>query len=154
MTRAATAKFQEYVLEVEFVADSDTFTRICGITDLNTNRTSNVDTSEVPDCDDESVPYEIQREVRSQEVTVSGTGVWSLSAHQKMMQWWRSGTTLNARIRNVKVETDGEVGDFYEETGPALLVSLNNSRTKGQKVTAEIEIQFDGVPATTAVPTP
>jgi len=31
-----------------------------------------------------------------------------------------------------------------------LLVSLNNSRTKGQKVTAEIELQFDGLPVRTA----
>jgi len=152
MARAQTAKFEEFILEVEHTPASGTYTAICGITDLTINRSSNVDTTEVPDCDDESLPMALERQVRSQEVTISGTGVWARQSHQNMMTWWRSGATLNARLRNANVENNGTAGDFYEETGPALLVTLNNSRTKGQKVTAEIEIQFDGVPDTTAVP--
>lgn len=149
MARAATAKFEEFILEVEFdpAGSAGTYTAICGITDVTINRTSNVDTSEIPDCDDESLPLSIERQVRSQEVTVSGTGVWARGSAQNVMTWWRSGATLNARLRNTNVETNGTVGDIFEESGPAILVSLNNSRTKGQKVTAEIEIQFDGVPA-------
>lgn len=148
MAKAVTAKFEEMVLEVEFdpVGSAGTYTRICGITDVTINRTSNVDTTEVPDCADESKPHYVERAVRSQEVNVSGTGVWSLSANHEMQTWWRSGTTLDTRIRNVKAEDNGDVGDIYEETGPALLVSLNNGRTKGQKVSANIEIQFDGIP--------
>jgi hypothetical protein len=63
-----------------------------------------------------------------------------------MLSWWRAGTTRLCRLRNVKVQTEGAAGAIYAEYGPALLVNLNNSRTKGQKVTAEIDLQFDGVP--------
>jgi hypothetical protein len=149
MSKAVTAKFEEMILEVEFTPESGQYTPICGLIDVTINRTSNIDTTEVPDCDDESEPLSIERQVRSQEVTATGSGVWAQQSHQKMQAWWRSGTTLNARLRNAKVEADGVTGDTIEESGPAILVTLNNGRTKGQKVTSEIEIQFDGVPEPT-----
>lgn len=153
MARANTAKYEDMILEVEFdpTGDAGTYTAICGITDVTINRTSNIDTSEIPDCDDESLPLSIERQVRSQEVTVSGTGVWALQSNEKMLDWWYSGATLSARLRNAKVETAGAVGDTSIESGPAILATLNNSRTKGQKVAAEIELQFDGVPTRTLV---
>ena len=150
MARAVTAKYEEFVLEVEFTAGSGTYTNICGLTDVSINRASQIDTTEVPDCDDESLPLAIERAVRSQEVTMSATGVWALGSHEKMMDWWYGGSTLNTRLRNAKAVADGVAGDTTHETGPAILVTLSNSRTKGQKVTAEIEIQFDGVPTRTA----
>lgn len=150
MARATTAKYEEFVLEVDFTGGTSTYTAICGLTDASISRTSNIDTTEVPDCSDESLPMAIERSVRSQEVTVSATGVWSLESHEKMLDWWSGGATLSTRIRHVKVVDDGVTGDTTHETGPALLVSINNSRSKGQKLTAEIEIQFDGVPARTA----
>lgn len=150
MARAVTQKYEEMVLEVEFTPLSGTYTSICGLIDVTINRTSNVDTAEVPDCDDESLPLAVERQVRSQEVMVSGSGVWALGSHEKMMDWFYAGSTLNCRVRNVKANDAGVTGDTISETGPALLVSLNNARTKGQKVTAEIEIQFDGVPTRVA----
>lgn len=151
MAKATTAKFEELILEFE----TDTpglYAPICGLIDVTINRTSNVDTAEVPDCDDESLPLALDRQVRSQEVTVSATGVWALQSNEMMLDWWYSGATKNIRLRNTKVENDGDPSDTYAEDGPALLVSLNNSRTKGQKVSAEIEVHFDGVPARTLVP--
>lgn len=147
MALAATAKYEQFVLEVEFT--TGTWSRICGITDITINRTSQIDTTEVPDCDDESLPLAIERQVRSQEVTVSGTGVYAQSSAKRLIEWQKSGATQPTRIRNLKALADGVPGDIVAETGPAILVNLNNTRTKGQKVTAEIEIQFDGVPTLT-----
>ena len=151
MARAKTAKYEEFVLEVEFDPDGNagTFENICGLIDVTINRTSNIDTTEVPDCDDESLPMAIERAIRSQEVTISATGVWALGSSSKLDDWWRAGKVLNTRLRNAKVEDEGVAGDVTAETGPALLVNMSNGRTKGQKVTAELEIQFDGVPTTT-----
>ena len=151
MTRATTAKYEELILEVEFTPGSGTYTPICGMTDVEVTRTSNIDEAEVPDCDDESLPLSIEKEVRSQSVSASGSGVWALQSHENMLDWWYSGSTLNARLRNAKAENDGSVGDTYVEQGPALLAQLNNGRTKGQKVAANIQIEFDGVPSRTAV---
>lgn len=145
MATAVTAKFEELILEVEFVASSGTYTAVCGLIDVTVNRTSNIDTAEIPDCDDESAPLSIERQVRSQEVTIDGTGVWAQSSHGSMMDWWYDGATRNVRVRNTKAST----GDTQIEAGPAILATLSNARTKGQRVSAEISIQFDGLPTRT-----
>tara|TARA_R100000655_G_scaffold48246_1_gene85637 strand:+ start:1207 stop:1665 length:459 start_codon:yes stop_codon:yes gene_type:complete len=151
MAAPQTAKYEELVLEVEFTAESGTYVAMCGLTDVSINRTSNIDETEVPgDCNDESVPLSIEIAVRSQTVSASGSGVWALSSHENMMDWWYSGATKVARLRNLKATNDGVTGDTTVESGPAILATLNNSRTKGQKVSSEIEIRFDGVPTRTA----
>jgi len=146
MAEATTAEFHELVLEVEFdpVGDAGSYTRVCGITDLNINRTNNTDTAEVPDCADESKPHHIKRSVRSQDVTISGTGVWALSSHQDMMDWFATGKTLNVRVTNAKVTASGASGDTETETIPMILSTLNNARTKGQVVSAEISLEQNG----------
>jgi hypothetical protein len=148
MAKAATQSFAQMLLEVEFA--TGTYSKICGLVDVTVTRTANVDTTEVPDCTDESVPHYIEREVRSLDVTVSGTGVWSLASHEKMMDWFYGATPLSVKLTNSKVVADGTAGDTTIETGKALLTTLTNARTKGQKVSAEIEIQFSELPTRTA----
>ncbi|MCV0352788.1 MAG: phage tail protein [Nitratireductor sp.] len=150
MSYADTMRYEQMILEVETTPASGSYAALCGLIDVTINRTANIDTTEVPPCNDESLPLSIERAVRSQEVTISATGVWALQSHETIMDWWYGGSTLNIRLRNAKVEADGATGDTETEAGPAILVSLNNSRTKGQKVTAELEINFDGVPTRTA----
>lgn len=144
MAVAVTEKFEEMVLEIE-TAVPGTYTKICGLTDVEITRASNIDTVEIPDCDDESLPHSIEKQVRSIEVTISASGVWAQQSWGLMSDWFYSGSTKNIRVRNTKALS----GDLETEAGPALLASLNNSRTKGQKVTASVEIQFDGTPART-----
>lgn len=63
MAEATTASYEELVLEVEWVADSGTYSPICGLTGASITRSQNVTSTEVPDCSDESVPYYVQRRV-------------------------------------------------------------------------------------------
>lgn len=144
MAVAVTEKFEEMVLEIE-TAVPGTYTKICGLTDVEITRSSNIDTVEIPDCDNEALPHSIEKQVRSIEVSISASGVWAQQSWGLMSDWFYSGTTKNIRVRNTKALT----GDLETEAGPALLASLNNSRTKGQKVTASVEIQFDGTPTRT-----
>lgn len=146
MARAGTANFHEMVVEVEWVADSGTYARACGITSRGINRQHNMQTSEVPDCDDESLPAAVERAVQSSEVTASGAGVWAKQSHENMLNWWYSGAPLNVRVHHVNAES----GDTEYETGPAYLVSLSNQAERGTKVTAEVSIEFDGLPTRTA----
>lgn len=145
MAKATTEKFEEMVLEVSSDSGS-TWTRLCGLIDVTVTRSASVDTAEIPDCDDESQPLSIEKQVRSIEVSVSGTGVWAQESHETMMDWFYSAASLDCRVGNLKADT----GDTEYETGEALLTSLTHSRTKGSKVTAEIELQFDGTPTRTA----
>lgn len=144
MARAVTENFHEMVVEIE-TATPGTWSKICGLTGRTVNRSSNMSTTETPDCDNEALPAAVERAVQSQEVTVSGTGVWAAQSHGIMMDWWYSGATKNIRIGHLKAIE----GDTQYETGPAYLVSLSHAAERGQKVTAEIEIQFDGLPIRT-----
>jgi hypothetical protein len=146
MARASTANFHEMVLEVETTPGSGTYAKLCGLTSRGPSRSHNMQTSEVPDCDDESLPAAVERAVQSSEVTISASGVWAAQSHQTMLDWWYSGQTKNIRIGHLKADP----GDTEYETGPAYLVSLNNTAERGQKVTAELDIQFDGLPTRTA----
>lgn len=151
MAIATTADYAEYVLEVEFTAGSGTYSKVCGLTDYNVNRSNNTDQAEVPDCADESLPHYIKRSVRSQDFSISATGVWSLSSHKNMHDWFMAGSTLNVRITNAKVTSDGTSGDPEVETIPMILTALNNSRTKGQVVSAEIELAQNGAVTVTDI---
>ncbi|MBO9457950.1 MULTISPECIES: phage tail tube protein [Stappiaceae] len=149
MAAPVTEKFEELVLEVEFDPDGSpgTYSKICGMVDATVTRTANIDTAEVPaDCDDESLPLQTERAVRNLDVSISASGVWARGSNGKLLDWLYSGQPLNVRVTNAQAAS----GDTEIESGPALLSQLNNSRTKGQKVSAEIEIQFDGTPARTA----
>lgn len=145
MAKAVTQKYEELVLEMSD-DEGSTWAKICGVTDVSVTRTANADTSEVPDCDDESVPLSVEREVRSLEVSVSGTGVWAQQSHGGLMDWYYNGDTKYVRLGNLKAAS----GETEYETGPAILTTLSNERTKGKKVSAEIEIQFDGTPTRSA----
>ncbi len=145
MAKAVTEKFEEMILDVELVANSGVYTSICGLVDVTITRTANIDTAEVPDCDNEALPLSLEKQVRSIEVTVSGTGVWARSSQDALKQWFYGATTKNVRLR----DTAAASGDVETESGAALLASLTNTRTKGVKVSAEIELQFDGTPTLT-----
>lgn len=144
MAKAVTEEFEELILDVETdpIGSPGVYLPICGMNDVTITRTSNVDETEVPDCDNEALPMSIETSVRSQTVTIDATGVWARSSNKAMMDWWRSGANLNIRVRN----TAAAVGDPETESGPAKLVTMTDARTKGQKVTREINIRFDGVP--------
>lgn len=148
MVAPVTAKFEELVLELE-TATPGTYANTCGLTGFTYSRSANVDTIEVPaDCTDESLPYSVQKQVRSLDFGVQGDAVWAQQSHEDLLDWFYSSATKNIRVRHVAAAT----GDTEYETGPALLTKLDNIRTKGQKVTGSIEITFDGTPTRTAKP--
>ena len=147
MAKAITEKFEEMILDVEVdpVGAPGVYTPLCGMTDVTITRTNNLDETEIPDCDDESKPVSVEVAVRSTTVTVDATGVWARSSSDAMMEWFYSGQTRNIRVRN----TAAAVGDAETESGPAILATMTDARTKGKKVTREIQIRFDGVPTVT-----
>ncbi|MDW9792118.1 hypothetical protein GOB42_15135 [Sinorhizobium meliloti] len=147
MAAPVTGKFEHMVVEIEATEGSGVYSKICGITSRGINRQSNMSTSEVPgDCDDESVPSKIERAVQSQEVTISGSGVWARQSHELMLDWWYGGQTLNIRVQHV----NAAVGDTEYESGAAYLTQLSNTVEKGQSIQAELAIEFDGIPTRTA----
>ena len=120
MAKANTAKFSQYVLEVEFDPgrNPNTFTKVCGLVSRGMNRQHNMAVTAVPDCADENLPSQNQRSVDSSDVSISGTGVYARQSHQKMLDWWYGGHTLNVRVKHVKAirgetEYEGSVSEVY-----------------------------------------
>lgn len=143
--KAKTANFHEMTLDIETAPG--VYTRVCGLTQRGINRAHNIQETEVPYCDDESLPAAVEIAVQSSTVTINASGAWAAQSHELMLQWWRSGQSKNIRIGHLRAEP----GDIEYEMGPALLTSLNNEAQRGQKVTAEVEIRFDGMPTTTVM---
>lgn len=139
MAQAPTAAFHQLTVEVE-TATPGTYAIICGMVDYTVQRRANMDTTEIPDCADESLPMYTAKSVRSTDYMVSGTGVWAASSHEMMLQWLRTGTAKNVRIGYGAAL----VGDVEFETGSAFLTTLDHSRAKGQLVSASIQIDFNG----------
>lgn len=144
MARATTENFDQMVLEVE-TSTPGTYAKICGMVGVTITRTANLEESEIPDCDDETAPHAVDAEVRSLTVTVSGTGVWAQSSQDMLKTWFYSGAAKNVRL----TDAAAAIGDAEVEAGQALLTTLTNTRAKGQKVTAEIELRFKGLPSMT-----
>ena len=144
MANATTQKFEEMILETS--EDGTTWTRLCGLIDVTVSRSANMDTAEVPDCDDESLPLSLEKQVRSIEVSVSATGVWAQESQGTLKDWFYSSASKRVRIS----DTGAASGETEIESGFAYLTSLETGRTKGQKVSASIEIMFDGTPSRTA----
>lgn len=145
MAKATTANFHQMVLEVEVTPGSGVYSKLCGLTSRGINRQSNMQTTEVPDCDSEDLPAVLERAVQSQEAAIQASGVWAAESHGTILNWWRSGATKSVRIHHV----NAAVGTPEFETGDAYLVSINNQAERGNKVTAELSIEFDGVPEVT-----
>lgn len=145
MAAPITEKFEQLVMEVE-TAVPGTYAIVCGLTDITISRAAEVDTTEVPgDCTDESQPLRIEKSVRAINVSVSASGVWAQQSNDMLMAWFYSGATKNIRLKH----ENAAIGDIHIEAGAALLTKLDHARTKGQKVSAEIELEFDGTPTRT-----
>ena len=148
MVAPVTGEYEELVLEVEdeLASSPGTYIKICGLMGFTFNRKANLDTVEVPaDCDDESLPYDVRKSVRSLDFGVSGEATWAQQSHEMLLDWFYSGAAKNVRIRHVAVE----VGDTEYEAGSALLTDFPTERAKGAKLTGKIELVFDGTPTRT-----
>lgn len=141
MPAPTTERFEQMTLETS--ENGTVWTKICGMVGVTINRSAQFDTSEVPaDCADESLPLKVERSIRTIEVTVSAEGVWAQQSHKTMSDWFYSGAIKQVRVGHAATLT----GDPQYEQGQAFLTSFNNVRQKGAKVTASIEIAFDGTP--------
>lgn len=150
MTAPVHEEYDELVLE--FSEDGGaTWARNCVIMDADVNRTSNTTTSEtVQDCDDESLPNNVEERVQSLKVVVSGTGNWTQGGYDKFLSKFYKGDSVEmlARVGNLGAAS----GQIKYETGPVIIAALGQARKKGVVVSASITINFARTPALTLAP--
>ncbi len=142
MATAVTTTFAKFKILIGDGSDPEVFTAICGLTSKGIQYTSDVVTSEVPDCADEDLPSWQEKDVKSISISISGSGMWSKASHGDMVDWFMSASKKNVRIEYA----DADSGDPKTLTGPAVLTSLSNSVEKGGRVSADIAIEFAAKP--------
>ncbi len=140
-------EYEELVFE--FSTDGGTtWARNCVIMNCEVTRQTNVVESEtVADCDNEALPNKIDRREQSISVSFSGTGNWTQGGYNTFLTKFYAGSSseMLARIGNL----NALAGEIEYETGPIIISSLGQARTKGQVVSASVEITFASTPTTT-----
>jgi predicted secreted protein len=144
MALATTAKFNEMALHLE-TNTPGTYAAICGLVGVEFTFTNETGEAMIPDCGNDALPMEIERETISTDWSASATGVWSAESHEVLLQWAITGAVKNVRF----IYSKAAVGDVEFITGPAILTSLSHAREKGQRVSASLSLVKAGAVATT-----
>lgn len=142
MASATTTTFAKFKILIGDGAEPEAFAPICGLTSKGIQYTTDVVTSEVPDCSNEDLPSWQEKDVKSISISISGSGMWSKESHGTMVDWFMSAAKKNVRIEYA----DADSGDPKTLTGPAVLTSLGNSVEKGGRVSADVAIEFAAKP--------
>lgn len=145
MANGTTSTFGNFKIEVGNGASPEVFTFLCGLTSKGLNMASDVVTSEVPDCSDEDLPSWQEKDVKSISATISGSGMWTKEAHETLFQWWYTGAKKNVKLSWMVAAS----GDVKTITGPCVLASLGQTVEKGNRLTADISLEFSAKPTTT-----
>ena len=150
MALAQTTSFGAYILWVETVFGSGTYENVCGLTTRGISRSTAMQKTEVPYCGvgEEDFPSAVEISPQSKEVSVLGSGVMSQQSHKKMWDWWSLGGRKNFRLERVGAAS----GEIRFENGAGYLSKYDNAATKGEKVSAELEVSVDGAPTVTLAP--
>lgn len=146
MATATTTTFGKFkILLGDGATPTEAFSAICGLTSKGIQYSSDVVTAEVPDCADEDLPSWQEKDVKSISASISGSGVWSKQSHGLLIDWF-----FSAARKNIKIEySDANTGEPKTLAGPAVLTSLSNQVEKGDRVKAEISIEFAQKPTIT-----
>lgn len=142
MAVATTSAYDKLIIETS--EDGSTWAKPCGLKNFTVNFETEIDEDEIPDCDDESLPFLKERAVRSVGFSVSGEGKWASESHEVMVQWWLTGEQKRIRVG----WSDAATGDveYLQTTG---ILTFEDARNKGMSNTRNITIQSAG--AITAV---
>lgn len=146
MARATTSTFGEFkILLGDGATPTEAFTAICGLTSKGIQYNSDVTETEAPDCDDEDLPAYKEKGIKAQDITLSGSGMWTAESHEALFQWWKTGAAKNIKVQYSVADS----GDVEFVAGPAILVSMGNTVEKGGRLKAELSFAFTQMPTTT-----
>ena len=143
MARATTAAYAEHVLEVS--ENGTSWSRLCGLMNFSNTFAAVTSQDQVPDCDDESLPHAISREVQSVDLTVDCEAIWAQESHETILQWMLTGALKHARVGYLAAA----IGDVEYVSGQAIMANLQHRREKGVRVKGTFQLQFSGALTTT-----
>ena len=140
MAQATTISFAKLKVYLEDPATPGVYVAPCGFNQRSFTRSKNLSEIDVPDCDNEDLPAEVGREVRSLSWTVSGQGVVAGEAVGTWDKMFADADSWNVKIEEVFPAPTGTI----TYTGKAHLESLEHGANRGDKCTISVSLQSDG----------
>lgn len=135
MAQATTSRFSQFLVLLGDGASPEEFEAPCGLTSRSLERTSETNSTNVPDCDDEDAPSWLENDEVSKSWSITGEGVVAEESIDSWEGWWQTGGTKNVRV---------SLRDRTWE-GRALLTNFTINASKGQRVTHSITLTGDGI---------
>lgn len=126
-----TLPFAQFIIELEDRTTPGTFNRPCGLTSKGFKRSANTSEATVPNCDDESLPAEIQRGLISKDWSIDGAATMDLDDFDDWEA--RLDEEVNVRVSRPNVGVSGGSGNYVAWTGPALITTFDVNADFGAK---------------------
>lgn len=146
MAQPTTAKFGKMRILLGDGGDPEAFTAPCGLTTKALTISKNLSEVTIPDCDDPDAPYWLARDVTNMTASITGEGV--LAAESESV--WNDAAFSTDSI-NVRFEIEFSTGT-RSYTGAFHIDSFSPTGSNGERVTASISMQSDGIVNTTWTP--
>jgi predicted secreted protein len=140
MAQATAIGFSKFRVLLGDGASNEVFTAPCGFNARALNRSKTTNEVDIPDCADEDAPAWVGREVRSLDWTVTGEGLLVAESVESWNDFFDSTLSRNVRV---EIEFPSPVGTITYN-GAAHLTTYEITGTRGEKVTANIELSGDG----------
>lgn len=129
------------LIQIETAPGSGTFAHDCLISlDRGISFSAEGSDSNVPDCDDPSLPSWRQTFIDSISAEINGGGMLHTTSTENFFVWLTAGTPKNVRAR---IDTTGADGGGYF-AGAFKLTQFNVTGSRGEKITAEITMANHG----------
>lgn len=150
MAKATVISYAMFRIKLGDGNSPEVFSAPCGLNTRALNRLKNLSEIDIPDCTDEDAPASVGREVRSTDWNISGEGVL---AAESVSVWEDAFNTIESINVLIEIEFPDSPPGTIMYTGRAHLSTYNITGNRGEKVTAQIELQGDGA-LTPYTPTP
>lgn len=149
MTAATTLPFSGVKVLLESATVPGTFVAPCGLTERSLTLSKETNDTNIPDCTDEDAASWVGRDVVSKSASISGNGVMAKESHPRWRAAYEANTPVLCRVEVAGLAAAG--GGYW--SGNFHLTSFVIGAERGQRVTAEIEMQSDGPVIWTAAAT-
>lgn len=136
MTIAKTVPFEGFVIAIGDGGSPEAFAARCGLMTKSADITASTASSDVPDCDDESLPATTITNVKSVGETLSGNGIFEKPDYSFWRGWAKSGAAKNIKVIIRGASADG-AGYWI---GSYVLTSFKNAVNKGEQMTADMTL--------------
>lgn len=147
MALAKTIKFADQLLMLgDGATPTEGFVAPCGLTTLGLTVNIELNSTNVPDCDDPDLPAWLVSDEVSKQMVVSGQGVLDRDAMQVYRDWLMDGGEKT--VRWMTNGTGAQGGGYWE--APALLSTYEESGERGRPWDVNLALTLNGRPEWTA----